>query len=185
MKVPYDVKITHHIKRGEAGDKMEEAMSKTIRDIMDLIMEYASDAITEGPYHDGYLLDSGVVYMIEPLRGIVGFTAKHARPVEFGSKPHWPPPVPIYEWCRRKLGESGRPMTETDENTQLLFRIAFPRGRSLGRRMSNAEKAFRGVYRKIGTKGTEPQPFLRIGSEKAKAEVRPLLQGNLREVGLA
>lgn len=31
----------------------------------------------------------------------VGSDVKHAKPVEFGSRPHFPPLDPIREWCRR------------------------------------------------------------------------------------
>lgn len=184
MKVPFDIKITHHMKKGEPAEKLRQALSMTIRDLMDLVLEDASDIITEGIYYDGFLLGSGKVVMIGPLHGVVGFTAPYARAVEFGSVPHWPPPVPIYEWCRRKLVKTGVPMDNNDENTQLLFQIAFSRG-GIGRKLTNAEKAFKGIYLKIGSKGTDPHPYFRTAMEKAKPEVAKILRKRLRGVGLA
>ena len=184
MRVPFDIKIIHHMKKGEPAEKLRRALSMTIRDLMDLVLEDASDIITDELYYDGFLLGSGKVRMIGPLHGVVGFTAPYARALEFGSKPHWPPPVPIYEWVRRKLGESGVRMEETDENTQLLFRIAFSR-KGIGRKLTNAERAFKSVYLKIGSWGTRPHPYFRTAMEKAKPEVRKILMKQLREVGLA
>ncbi len=34
----------------------------------------------------------------------VYYSAQHSPFVEFGTKPHFPPFEPIFQWCRRKLG---------------------------------------------------------------------------------
>lgn len=62
----------------------------------------------------------------------VGSNLKYAAPVEFGSKPHWPPLAPILLWTRRKLHPPARQARS----------IAFL------------------IQRKIARHGTPAQPYL-------------------------
>ena len=102
-----------------------------------------------------------------------GYTAPHAPPVEFGTGPHWAPPVPIYEWCRRQLQKSGRKMDNTQEDIEHLFSLLSSKR---NKRLSAAEKAFIGVYKKIGTQGTEEHPFMRPSIEVIQVEGLSLIQ---------
>ena len=70
----------------------------------------------------------------------VGSNLVYAKPVEYGSKPHWPPLAPIELWVRRKL------------------RVPAARSKSV---------AFL-VARKISRHGTPAQPFLGPALEQSK-----------------
>ena len=98
-----------------------------------------------------------------------GYTAPHAPYLEYGSKPHWAPPVPIYQWVRRQLGKSGRDITDAE----YLFGIAFGKIR---KRLTAAEKSFAAIYKVIGVKGTQAHPYARPGFEVMISEFSTLVK---------
>jgi hypothetical protein len=154
--------------------KFINAWVKTKHDIIDLVFQKSQELIATGPYDKGTLLGSGFSYHPDKLTARMGYNAPHAKPVEFGSKPHWAPPFPVYDWCRRKLGLSG----PTELSAEHLFAVAF--GRLKAR--SNAERAFAKIYKNIGVNGTPPQPYFRPGVELARPQVGKLYTINLAKV---
>lgn len=81
--------------------------------------------------------------------GVVGTPLEHGEPVEFGTKPHFPPLGPIEFWVEKKLGLSG------DEAHAAAFLIA----------------------RKIAAHGTMGAHMFEKGFEAAKDRVNRILAG--------
>lgn len=52
------------------------------------------------------------------VKGLLGTPLAHAAPVEYGTKPHFPPIGPIQHWVEKKLGKSGK------EASSIAFAIA-------------------------------------------------------------
>lgn len=57
-----------------------------------------------GPLHLISTIGSDVSASGETVTGIVGTPAKYAEPVEYGTKPHFPPLEPLQYWVEKKLG---------------------------------------------------------------------------------
>ena len=82
------------------------------------------------------------------VRGTVGTPALYGESVEYGTKPHWPPPGPIEYWAVHKLGVSA------DEARAIGFLIA----------------------RKIAAKGTKGAHMFEKGFAEAEPTVRRILE---------
>lgn len=80
------------------------------------------------------------------IEGGVSTNVAYALPVEFGSKPHWPPLAPIEFWVKRKLR---LPAAQ-------IKRVAFL------------------VARKIARRGTAPRRIFTLGLEDAKPRMREI-----------
>ncbi len=63
----------------------------------------------------------------------VASTAAHALPVEEGARPHFPPPLALGQWIRRKLG-----ITDPTRARRAAFRI----GRAIARRGLPVRRVF-------------------------------------------
>lgn len=166
-------KIKWHPKGEEA---LKNKIGKAIGDVVEYGFQVSQDRAAETE-DTGALIESGIK-VIEPreLNFWYGYTAPHAVFVEFGTDPHWPPPVPIYEWCRRRLQKTGRRLDDTNGNAEYLFLLLSGKVR---KRLSEAEKTFKGVYRHIGMNGTEPHPYMRPSLEAMIAEGNEILKRGL------
>lgn len=80
----------------------------------------------------------------DEIIGRVATNIEYAVPVEFGTKPHFPPIDPLTYWARRKLGISGA------EARSVAFRIA----------------------RKIAQRGTEGYRMFEYGLEEGEKVAR-------------
>ena len=164
--------------RFEQDDKGMEALRQRVADICSEIVERGFQVSQEScPEDEGTLIASGEVHIDrENMEFNYYYTAPHAPFVEFGTAPHWAPPWPIYEWCRRRLQLSGKRLDDTDETADYLFKLAFGRIR---KRLSEAERAFIGIYRKIGIDGTDPHPFMRPSVEVLIAEYPEIVRASV------
>jgi hypothetical protein len=61
-----------------------------------------------GPLHLLQTIGTEVDISGRAIIGIVGTPAKYAEPVEYGTKPHFPPIEPIQFWVEKKLGIEGK-----------------------------------------------------------------------------
>lgn len=173
------IEIKYHIPKSRVVTGFKRAWARTALDLKDKVIETSQDIIVAKSFFDGILHGSATWFQKDEMTWFVGYTAPHAKPVEFGSRPHWAPPFPVYDWCRRKLGKFGKVYSEVD--SELLFAIAFGKRKA----RTAAEKAFAAIYRKIGIKGTEAKPFLRPAVELARPWVGRLYTKNLTKEGLA
>jgi len=151
------IKITYHFTKDQVKNGYRSAWHRMVMDLFDLIAQYSQELIAAGPFNEGNLLRSLNQYFEDEMTGYIGYTAPYAKPVEFGSKPHFPPPDAIREWARNKLGLRGREL----------------------------ERATWGICRKIDQYGTEAQPFLRPATEMASPKVGGLYTKHLAREGLA
>jgi hypothetical protein len=88
----------------EAIKGMKKAYDQSAERVANFVLEKASDNIVSKNLTDkGDLLGSGYVYRMGSGHYRVGFAAPHAPPIEFGSKPHFPPIAPLEAWVRRNL----------------------------------------------------------------------------------
>lgn len=78
-----------------------------------------------GPIHLRDSIHSKVRLSGQSVRGILGTPLAHAEPVEFGTRPHFPPTGPIQHWVERKLGISGK---EAESAAFLIARAISRRG---------------------------------------------------------
>lgn len=175
------INITDHFGPGGLKERFIAAADKAAGDIADAVFQKSQEICTEVAYDLGDLLGSGFVTKLAFLKYTVGYNAPYAQAVEFGSKPHWPPPVAIYEWCRRKVAMGGGRMDPTEDNVKRLFDLAFGREKA----KNETERAFIGIYRKIGTVGTAPHPFFRPAVELVVEAVPRLVHEAMIEKGVA
>jgi hypothetical protein len=83
--------------------------------------------------------------------GEVGTSLAHAEPVELGTKPHFPPILPLVDWVKSKLG------IPADEARHVAFLIS----------------------RKIGKRGTKPARMFSKALEAHRAQVELILQAGV------
>lgn len=153
-------------------EKLKQMIGRKFTNVIDRGFQVSQERASE--HEDtGDLIKSGFTYCYpadtDKWVFYYGYTAPHAPYLEYGSKPHWAPPVPIYQWVRRQLGKSGKNI----EDAEYLFGIAFGRIR---KRLSAAEKSFAAIYKVIGVKGTAPHPFMRPSFEVMIAEFSELMR---------
>ncbi len=88
---------------------VEEEMGKALDDLM---LQIAARAKRRAPKHRGALQQSlspggpGTLTWRRGLHAQVGSSLPEAAPMEYGTKPHWPPYAPIQDWVwlnRRKF----------------------------------------------------------------------------------
>jgi len=95
---------------------------------MELTMAAAeAEVVKYTPVDQGILRASvygRVVDQWPKITGLLGSPLAYAEPVEYGSRPHWPPRAPIESWVHRTFGVSGKAM----------MRIAFLVARAISKR---------------------------------------------------
>jgi len=155
----FELKIKQDLKAIERLSKKYPEVSKTVRisrlTEATLLLERTVRQKTPegaGPIH---LRDTVFQRVISygassggTVRGTVGTPAVYGEPVEYGTKPHWPPPGPIEYWAVHKLGVSA------DEAKAVAFLIA----------------------RKIAAKGTKGAHMFEKGFAEAEPAVRNILE---------
>jgi hypothetical protein len=109
---------------------------------MELTMQVAeAETATLTPVDQGILRASiygRVVELWPTVEGHLGSPLVYAEPVEYGSRPHWPPRAPIQAWVRRKFGLAGRE----------LLSVAFLVARAISRRGTRGHFMFQQGFRK-------------------------------------
>jgi len=101
-----------------------------------------------GPIHLRDTIFSETVIQGLAISAALGTPAVHGEPVEYGTKPHFPPVAPIRHWVERKLGLSG------SEAAGVAFVIA----------------------RAISKRGTKPARMFGRGVDEQKAAVIRILE---------
>jgi hypothetical protein len=103
----------------------------------------------------------------------VGTSLPYAQPVEFGSKPHWPPLLPLLDWVTGKLGKSGDEALAMARGVQIKIARKGTQGAHMFRdAMAATESQVREIFQRAGkdfTAGLEkaavPQPGAAEGGE--------------------
>lgn len=122
-------------------------------------LEIQARAVERAPSNFGRLRNSITVDVRSrpfsgDVTGSVGSNLTYAKPVEFGSRPHWPPVAPLALWVRRKI----RP--PASEVRSIAFLIA----------------------RAISRRGTRAQPFMSTGMRDAAPAIERHLSELGREI---
>jgi len=146
------------VPKKDGMDKFKKKIGQGFTDLIDFGIQISQEYLAP---HEHYGTLSGSVVRVVDTTNFVfyfGYSAPHAPNLEFGSEPHWAPPVEIYEWVRMRLGKSGKHLEPSDSNAEYLFAIAFSK---IKKRLSQAELTFKSIYKSIGVKGTMPHPYMR------------------------
>lgn len=152
----------------------EAGIRDGLQDTGDACLEKASSIIADEAVDRGDLLASGEVDAPEARSVTVRWTAAHAKYVNWGSRPHWPPFAPILAWVKRNLR---RYVTSTGERVDVLKPSGQIRERSRKSPDSVAEEVARAVQAKIAREGTAPVYFAQRGAQHASR----LMPGFLRD----
>lgn len=156
----------------------EAGIKDGLRDIGNVCLEQASEIIAAEAVDRGDVLASGQVEAPKRRSIVVKWTAAHAKYVNWGTRPHWPPLAPILAWVKRNL----RRFTDTSGASRDVIK---PSGR-IAERARRAPEAValrvaRGVQAKIAREGTAPVYFAQKGAREAMRQAPGLLQAALDE----
>ena len=122
----------------EKEAEIRAEVGRTALDIRTSAMGYVR---SKGIHDTGFLGNDSILaeFSSTTIEAEVGSTAKYAPYVEFGTRPHWPPPEPLEAWARKRgievflvqkaIAEHGMPARSflipawDDNNEKLLTRI--------------------------------------------------------------
>lgn len=89
-----------------------------------------------GPIHLRDSFFSTVDWIGDQFKGIFGTPLAHGEPVEYGTKPHFPPIAPLQHWVEKILGLEGK------KARSVAFAIAIIRSRSSRLGVHMVDKGF-------------------------------------------
>jgi hypothetical protein len=120
-------RVLHHL---------DEELHPAVIGAMELTVQAAeAEVVKYTPVDQGILRGSvygRVVDQWPRVQGLLGSPLVYAEPVEYGSRPHWPPRAPIQSWVHRKFGFLG----------QAMIRVAFLVARAISRHGTRAHGMF-------------------------------------------
>lgn len=126
MQLRTDIRVTPNTDR--LLNHFGEVVKPGVIAGMQLTVQAAEAEIVKYTPVDQGILRGSVVGRVVDLwprvQGVLGSPLTYAAPVEFGSRPHWPPRAPIQAWVHRKIGLAGKEM----------IRVAFLIARAISRR---------------------------------------------------
>ena len=88
----------------DASGAVRRANARRLEDSADKGFAVSQDEV---PVDRGTLLQSGFQPHWVKGRLVWGYRARHAKPIEYGTKPYWPPIDPLLEWAERVAGDRG------------------------------------------------------------------------------
>lgn len=147
-------------------DAMSEAVQQIEAEAKDNLLR--NDSVAFG--HLRASIASDVQVSETAIEGRVGTNLIYARPVEFGTKPHWPPLQPLVEWVRIK---------------QLAGAYSTKTRRRLGSKALQQRQDIavaRAVQVKIARRGTKARPFFFPAVEAKKDEVLRLIERGVEQM---
>jgi len=160
------IKLDYELKLNFNADKhIKKPVDNTLNRISNLIRNEAENYIRENDIIDTeYLADHIVANNSQELRKIISAQTFYAVFVEKGTKPHYPPIEPIYNWVWRKKDKFGIvPKTKRTGKNGITYYKEI---------MDVAWK----VVKKIGESGTDPKPFLSTALEEGKKNVVSIMK---------
>ena len=145
------------------------------------MLDEGSKVIEAEAIDTGDLLESGEIQesKSEILEVIVAWTARHAAPVHFGSKPHWPPFKPIREWVERNFRaiKVFDPF-EMKAGRKYLVKPLLKAGTTKGSKAEKDRIAY-AIQAKIAKEGTDPVPFATRGAAVAATQATKLVRDGI------
>lgn len=149
---------------------VHDAMSEAVQQIEATAKD---NLLANGSVAFGHLrasIASDVQVSETAIEGRVGTNLIYARPVEFGTKPHWPPLQPLVEWVRiKRLAGSYSVKTRQRLGSKAL------------QQQQNIAVA-RAVQVKIARRGTKARPFFFPAIEAKKDEVLRLIERGVEQM---
>lgn len=164
--------------RRDFNRRMERAVAALAREVL----SEAEAIISKEAIDTGDLLGSGEVVRMGRFHWRVKWSSRHALPVEFGSRPHWPPFAPILGWVQRNLrvrvftGGSGEKVRVGTIKPRLT------RG-TVKARDAEVERVARAVQASIAKRGTKPVRFATRAVRLAAARSEAVMQRAFLRVG--
>lgn len=137
---------------------MREGINQGLAQIADDIVEAAKPIISRDAIDRGDLLKSGETRRVDDSTWQAAWTAEHAPYVEYGSRPHWPPPGPIREWVKRNMRVETPAGPRGPQQGRALIKPRSKRG-TRDPREAEIDRMTYLIQRKIAMKGTEPVRF--------------------------
>jgi HK97 gp10 family phage protein len=133
-----------------AGEELTTAMQQTVTTVASAAKENAPVGVS-GELRSS--INGEVTQAVgADVTGRVGTSVEYGLYVERGSRPHWPPLMPILLWVTRKL------QAEKPYLTALM------------------------IQRKIAWHGTKPKPFLQPAFEASKGQVQHFFERALERI---
>ena len=174
------------IRRTQMG--AERMMKNALKDMMDRVLEIASENLSVNSVDRGMLLKSGYRQLVAPDTGVVGFSAPYASFIEFGTNPHRPPLKPILDWVHRhqnlikvKWGPKTRRLHgawSVDRGPKLLRATQAIEKRTA--QLKEEKMVAMRICDHIEKFGQEPKPFFRPALQIAEAEFRSQIKTRWR-----
>jgi hypothetical protein len=143
------------------------------------IFSLSQATVSDEAVDEATLLKSGFVEKVQESTYRVGYTAAHAPPVEFGSRPHWPPLEPILGWVRRNVrARTGR---FGGARVRIVRFKPGPLEAGLGRlRKDEQLRIAKAIQAKIARVGTEPVRFLTRARNAAAPRAGQVITAEIR-----
>lgn len=166
--------------------KYNNELLKKINDGMNDLADYIatkSDAILRGEelggsqktkflgsFDTGMLAKSLVVNKEKEFEKVVAYEAPHSVYIEFGTRPHWTPIKPIYEWVMRQRSVLGvNPKTKIEARSPRMRAIMPTYYKEV---MAPATA----IIQTIAKEGSEAKPFLRPAVNRGKIEANAIIR---------
>lgn len=149
-------------------DAIREGTQDGLRDVARIIQDEASLIISEEAIDTGDLLHSDEIRE-NPFQIVVAWTAEHAKNVNDGQRPHWPPEEPLREWVKRNVR-----IQVTDAGREPVFKPRL-KGETKSPREREIDAVTFLVRRKIAREGTEPVHFAERAIDKATPRASPTI----------
>lgn len=170
------------------NDKFLKAVDKGLNDLADFVGT-KSDAILRGeslggverPAHPGsfdtgMLAKSLVVDKEKEFEKVVAYEAPHSIFIEFGTKPHWSPIKPVYDWVYRQRSVLGiSPKTKVKAKSDRM-RAVMPEY------FKEIMEPTMAIIQTIAKDGMDEKPFLRPSINLAKIEANHIMRKRIEKV---
>lgn len=147
-------------------------------DIADDFLNESTLIIEREAIDQGTLKNSSEIRKPREGLRIVAWTANHALPVHYGSRPHWPPLAPIVAWVRRNMA---RVILRGGRRVDVIR--PSPRQAERATRSPDAEvlRVAHAIRAKIARDGTAPVPWVPRAWSKVKPRSAKSLQAAIDE----
>lgn len=157
----------------EWTSQMLIALDKGLNDTADLVAKVSNEKVKDkdtGSYDTGALAKSQIVNKDVKYSKEVGYTAPYSSFIEFGTRPHFPPVMRLYEWALRQRGKLGLKRGEIihTKNDGFVYKDIW-----------NFAWA---ISRHIAEEGSDPKPFFRPAIEEGRDKMNDLIKKRIKEV---
>ena len=109
LEMTYDLSEVNKL-FGEFPDAVRSATVSKVTEVLMYLERLVKQATPQGagPAHLMQTIGPPEVTVLgDKVKGMLGTPAKYAEPVEYGTRPHFPPIEPIKYWVEKKLGLEG------------------------------------------------------------------------------